>query len=91
MGVTWDSGSGLGAVFPNPLLYRVAFPDLAHTEHDHGRREIGTRDELLHALTTDVEARSDLSRPHQVVHGGQHSQYATCRLTKGQEYGKLVV
>ena len=91
MSVTWDSGSGLGAVFPNPLLYRVAFPDLAHTEHDHGRREIGTRDELLHALTADAKAGADLGCPHQVVHGGQHSHDATCRLTMGQEYARLVV
>jgi hypothetical protein len=25
-----------------------------------------------------------------VMHGGNHSQHATCRLTMGQECGKLV-
>ena len=75
----------------DPLLNVLGFPDLAHAEHDYGRREIGARDELLHALAADAEACAYLGCPHQVVHGGQHSHYATCRLTMGQEYGKLVV
>jgi len=91
--LTWGAGerSGLGAVFFNPLLDISGFPHFAHTEHHHGCRKVGARDELLNALTTDAEACADLGCPHQVVHGGQHSHYATCRLTMGQEYGKLVV
>ena len=87
MGVTWD-GSGVRPVLPNPLLDRLGFPDFAHAEHDHGGREIGARDELLHALPADAEACADLGGSHQVVHGGQHSRHATCRLTSGQVPGK---
>ena len=101
MSVTWDRSlpreggaekrSGFWAMLLDPLLNSIGFPDLAHAEDGHGRGEVGARDELLHALTADAEALADLSRPHQVVHGGQHSHYATCRLTMGQEYGRLVV
>ena len=47
----------------DPLLNSIGFPDLAHAEHGHGSGEVGPRRESLHALTTDVEARSDLAAP----------------------------
>ena len=96
MAVSWSGGlpgrsGALRTMLPDPALNVPGLPDLAHPEHGHGRREVGTRDDLLYALTTDAEERSDLGRPHQVVHGGQHSHDDSCRLTMGQEYGRLVV
>ena len=45
----------------DPLLHIAGLPHLAHAEHDHGRGEVGARDDLLHALTADAARRAPIS------------------------------
>lgn len=80
------TSSGTGTVLLNPPLNVLGFPNLAHPEDDHWSREVRPRHELLDALAADAEACANLGRAHQVVHDGNHSHHATCRLTRWQAY-----
>ena len=91
-----ERGSGLGVVgdrapvSASPRRDLGPLPDFAHFERDLRRGEVLAVDELLDPLTADAEHPADLSRTHEVMHGGNHSQHDSGHLTMGQEYGKLV-
>lgn len=78
-------------VCPGPRFHVGPLPDFAHVKHNLGLRKVVTADELLDALAADAEHAPDLSRAHKVMHVRNHSQHATCLLTSGQEYGRLVL
>ena len=81
--------SGRRGDAPESTSQRPRFPRPCPCRARLRAREVGARDELLHALTANAaEARADLGGTHQMVHNGNHSHHATCRLTMGQEPGK---
>ena len=80
----YEGTSGAGTVLLNPALYVSRFPDLAHAEHDNRSREVRPGHKLLYPLPADAEPGCDLGGAHQMVHNGNHSQHATCRLTRWQ-------
>lgn len=67
-----------------------ALPDLAHFERYFRLGPVVPLDELLHPLPGHAEHPADLSRTHEVMHGGNHRLHASSHLTMGQECGKLV-
>lgn len=80
------SAGEFAPVSQSPLLDRRALPHLAHVEHDLGLGEVGSRDQLLDTLAAEAaEHAADLSRPHEVMHGSNHSQDSTRHLTSGQD------
>lgn len=72
-----------------PLLDLGPLPHLAHVKYDLRLGEVGPGDQLLHALPAETaEHAADLRRAHEVMHGSNHSQDATCHLTSGQALGQ---
>ena len=74
------------AVRLRPGLNGFPLPDLAHVEHHFGLWPILPLDELLDPLAGETaEHAADLCRPHEVMHGQNHSRHTTRHLTRGQE------
>jgi Recombination endonuclease VII len=74
------------AVIACPCFYVGPLPDFSHIQHHVRFGKVRPRHDLLHALAADTaEHAPDLCRPHKVMHDDNHSHYATCRLTSGQE------
>jgi len=80
----YEGESSAGAMLLNPSLNVLGAPDLAHAEHGVRLRKVPSRHELLHPLAADTQACCNLGRAHQVMHDGNHSHNATCRLTRRQ-------
>ena len=80
----YEGASGSWAMLLNPALNILGLPDLATAEDGDGFREVASRRELLNALAADAKTGTDLGCAHQVVHDGNHSHHATCRLTRWQ-------
>lgn len=79
------------AVTLSPCHDSGALPNLAHLQRDLRSGEVRPADELLDALPAEAaEHPADLSRSHEVMHGGNHSRHASSHLTMGQEYGRVV-
>lgn len=83
--------SGYGAsdsrpVLLDPALNILGLPYLAHPQHHYGCREARSRYKLLDALAAHAKPGSDLGSTHQMVHDGNHSHHATCRLTRRQAH-----
>ncbi len=79
----------IGAVGAYPRLDVGGLPHLAHVQLAGGLRKVGPGYELLDALAADAETSGDLGGAHQVMHGDDHSQEATWRLTSGARARRL--
>lgn len=95
LGVRGDGVLGVVAsdhapVVARPPLDVLTLPDLAHAKSDLRRREVIAVDQLLNALTADVEHDADLRSADKVMHARNHSHNASSHLTRGQEHGSLV-